>query len=241
MASDSSGAKSLEIKWRWSLKAELLGVSGPTILSKYQVTSHTMMNWAADKDFVTHALDFAFGDLCQECPGFDLGCGAVHSLIMPWKACWQGWVDGGVLLNYFLANFWEEAFLKCHNTVIFEKWTEPRWLIGQGHSQFLLDKYLVARRLYLNENYLLRKLLPGNSCRGQDPIPSGKYLRTTPKLTQYSLYTQCGASSLRFSKLCCLAQQENLSVLYTLHLFEGHASGLQCHNSRNLKHKQNPS
>ena len=45
------------------------------------------MNWAADKDFVTHALDFAFGDLCQECPGFDLGCGAVHSLIMPWEAC----------------------------------------------------------------------------------------------------------------------------------------------------------
>ena len=138
---------------------------------------------------ISHALDFAFGDLCQECPGFDLGCGAVHSLIMPWEACWQGWVDGGVLLNYFLANFWEKAFPKCHNTVIFEKWTEPRCLIGQGHSQFLLDKYLVARRLYLNEKYRLRKLLPSNSCRGQDPIPSGKCLRTTPKLTLYSLHT----------------------------------------------------
>lgn len=45
------------------------------------------MNWAAGKDFVMHAVDFAFGDLCQECPVFDLGCGAVHSFIMPREAC----------------------------------------------------------------------------------------------------------------------------------------------------------
>lgn len=45
------------------------------------------MNWEAGKDFVMYALDFAFGDLCQECPGFDLGCGAVHSFIMPREAC----------------------------------------------------------------------------------------------------------------------------------------------------------
>lgn len=78
------------------------------------------MNWAAGKDFVTHALNFAFGGLCQECPGFDLGCGAVHSLIMAREACWQGGVDGGGWLNYFLAKLWEEAFLKYHNPVIFE-------------------------------------------------------------------------------------------------------------------------
>lgn len=118
----TSGAKSLEIcldgdeVW----KQNCLGVYEPTNLSKDQFTSHTLMNWATGKDFVMHALDFAFGDLCQECPGFDLGCGAVHSIIMPWEACWQGWVDGRGLLSYFLANLWEEAFPKCLNPVIFE-------------------------------------------------------------------------------------------------------------------------
>lgn len=68
-------------------KQNCLGVYGPNIFSKYQLTSRTAMNWATGKDFVTHALDFAFGNLCQECPGFDLGCGAVHSLIMPWETC----------------------------------------------------------------------------------------------------------------------------------------------------------
>lgn len=64
-----------------------LGLYGATILSKDHVTWHTMMNRAGGKDFVTHARNFAFKGLCQECPGFDLGCGAVHSLIMPGEAC----------------------------------------------------------------------------------------------------------------------------------------------------------
>jgi hypothetical protein len=134
--------------------------------------------------------DFASGHQCQECPGLDLdpGCGPVHSLIMTREACWQAWVDAVGSRSYFLASFCGEAFPKCHNPVIFEQWTKPRCLIGQDHSQFLPDKYLVAKKLYLNEKYLLRKLLPRDSGTHQDGShPS----RGMPEQTLNLLGTHC--------------------------------------------------
>lgn len=87
-----------------------------------------------------------------------------------------------------MASFCGEAFPKCHNPVIFEQWTKPRCLIGQDHSQFLPDKYLVAKKLYLNEKYLLRKLLPRDSGTHQDGShPS----RGMPEQTLNLLGTHC--------------------------------------------------
>lgn len=54
---------------------------------------------------------------------------------------------------------------------------KPRCPIGQNHSQFLPDKYLVAKKLYLNEKYLRRKLMPRDSYRHWDSAPPDECLR----------------------------------------------------------------
>lgn len=147
--------------------------------------------------------DFATGDQCQECSGLDLdpGCGPVHSLIMTREACWQGWVDAGGSLSYFLASLCGEAFPKCHNQVIFEQWTKPRYLIGPDHFQFLPDKYLVAKKLYLKEKYLPRKLLARDSCTHGSHASWGMPEWTDPKFTRHSVYN-AKASALPCVKVC---------------------------------------
>lgn len=169
---------------------------------------------------------------------------------MPWTWSWSwvwpcplthndqggmltGWVDARGSLSYFLANFCGEAFPKCHNPVIFEQWTKPRCPIGQDHSQFLPDKYLVAKRLYLNEKYLLRKLLPRDSCHTSGWIsPLLRNAWEDPKFTTHSLFN-ARAPALCWVKVCSSGQQEHIrdkafiseSALTLLHWVDGVRTG----------------